>query len=60
MRGIYNDYRRMNDPYSNDKDNVDKETLHSQYINSTEVRGNIHSLAEAWKSEKWLEWEKVI
>jgi len=50
----------MNDPFSDDEEDADEETLHTQYINATEVGGDVHSLTQAQESEEWPEWEKAI
>jgi len=59
-RGIHTDYRKLNDPFIDDEEDADEETLHTQYINAAEIGGDIHSLTQAQKSEEWPEWKSAI
>ena len=59
-RGVRIDYKMLNDPFSDNEDNADEETLHTQYINAAEIGGDIHSLVEARKSDEWPEWKSAI
>ena len=59
-RGIRTDYKKLSDPFSDDEDNADEETLQTQYINAAEIGGDIHSLSEAQKSDEWPEWKSAI
>jgi len=54
------DYKKMNDPFSDDKENANEETLHTQYINAAKIGGDIHSLAQARESKEWTEWKGAI
>jgi len=49
------DYKKMNDPFSDDEENTNEETLHTQYVNATKIGGDIHSLVQAQESEEWTE-----
>jgi len=50
----------MNDLFSDNEEDADEETLHTQYINAAEVGGDVHSLTQAQEFEEWPEWEKAI
>src|SRR6267142_3281687 len=63
MQGIRIDYKKLSNPFGDEEDNKEdnkEETLLTQYINATKIRGDIHSLAEAKGSDKWPEWKSAI
>src|SRR6267142_4927297 len=46
-QGVHMDYKKLNDPFSDDEENANEETLHTQYVNAAEIGGDIHRLAQA-------------
>ena len=59
-RGVRIDYKKLSDPFSDEEDNREEETLFTQYINAAEIGGDIHSLKEAKQSDEWPEWKTAI
>ena len=58
-RGVQPDYRRLNDPGSEDKVSKEREnTTHE--IFAAEIGDEFHSLKEAKESPDWPEWKQAI
>ena len=57
MRGNRPDYCYLDDPYPGEEDIL---TSHDKSTNSAIIPGNkLYSLAEAWRSPDWPQWEKA-
>jgi hypothetical protein len=55
-RGKRIDYKQLADPHKPEEE----PDLISQYTNATEIKEDIHTLANAKASPEWPEWEKAI
>ena len=59
MRGIHTDYRHLNDPFSDEKDE-ENSLLSMEEVYAIIARDELTSLKEAQNSPKWPEWEQAM